>query len=139
MNANVYSLLFGIISGEFIDMNNKFSSVYGCDFTRDGVLFGTSNNEYFIFFSDGYRSNSIFCSEFFRERGTKENSSLDRSSTKVSLSAFSSRGAYCITAFHILYAGSREKHTMANYTEAGPKLDYSKVDISMWKPVERKY
>jgi len=31
------------------------------------------------------------------------------------------------------------KHTMADYTENGPKLSYSKVDISMWKPVERKY
>ncbi|HKJ38034.1 MAG TPA: succinate dehydrogenase/fumarate reductase flavoprotein subunit [Anaerolineales bacterium] len=31
------------------------------------------------------------------------------------------------------------KHTMAHYTEEGPRLDYSPVDISMWKPVERKY
>lgn len=31
------------------------------------------------------------------------------------------------------------KHTMAHFTEDGPKLDYSPVDISMWKPVERKY
>jgi succinate dehydrogenase / fumarate reductase flavoprotein subunit len=31
------------------------------------------------------------------------------------------------------------KHTMAHYTEKGPRLDYSPVDISMWKPVERKY
>jgi succinate dehydrogenase / fumarate reductase flavoprotein subunit len=31
------------------------------------------------------------------------------------------------------------KHTMAQYTDNGPKLDYSDVDISMWKPVERKY
>ncbi len=31
------------------------------------------------------------------------------------------------------------KHTMAHFTNDGPKLDYSPVDISMWKPVERKY
>ncbi|GAB1471041.1 succinate dehydrogenase/fumarate reductase flavoprotein subunit [Chloroflexota bacterium] len=31
------------------------------------------------------------------------------------------------------------KHTMATFSETGPKLDYSPVDISMWKPVERKY
>ncbi|HAV78145.1 MAG TPA: succinate dehydrogenase/fumarate reductase flavoprotein subunit [Anaerolineae bacterium] len=31
------------------------------------------------------------------------------------------------------------KHTMAHYTEEGPRLDYIPVDISMWKPVERKY
>jgi len=31
------------------------------------------------------------------------------------------------------------KHTMASFTPEGPKLDYIPVDISMWKPVERKY
>jgi hypothetical protein len=31
------------------------------------------------------------------------------------------------------------KHTMANFTEKGLVLDYSPVNISMWKPVERKY
>lgn len=31
------------------------------------------------------------------------------------------------------------KHTMAYFTGNGPKLDYIPVDISMWKPVERKY
>jgi succinate dehydrogenase / fumarate reductase flavoprotein subunit len=31
------------------------------------------------------------------------------------------------------------KHTMACYTVDGPQLDYIPVDISMWKPVERKY
>ena len=31
------------------------------------------------------------------------------------------------------------KHTMAYFTEEGPRLDYRSVNISMWKPVERKY
>ncbi len=31
------------------------------------------------------------------------------------------------------------KHTMAHWTPDGPRLDYGKVNISMWKPVERKY
>jgi succinate dehydrogenase / fumarate reductase flavoprotein subunit len=31
------------------------------------------------------------------------------------------------------------KHTMASFTPEGPKLDYLPVNISMWKPVERKY
>ena len=31
------------------------------------------------------------------------------------------------------------KHTMAHFTENGPELDYSPVNISMWEPVERKY
>jgi len=31
------------------------------------------------------------------------------------------------------------KHTMACFTPDGPELDYIPVNISMWKPVERKY
>jgi succinate dehydrogenase / fumarate reductase flavoprotein subunit len=31
------------------------------------------------------------------------------------------------------------KHTLARYTPDGPKLDYSPVAMTMWKPVERKY
>jgi len=31
------------------------------------------------------------------------------------------------------------KHTMAHFTENGPEMDYSPVNISMWEPVERKY
>jgi succinate dehydrogenase / fumarate reductase flavoprotein subunit len=31
------------------------------------------------------------------------------------------------------------KHTLAHYTPEGPKLDYSPVTMTMWKPVERKY
>ena len=31
------------------------------------------------------------------------------------------------------------KHTLAFFTEEGPKLDYKPVTITTWKPVERKY
>jgi succinate dehydrogenase / fumarate reductase flavoprotein subunit len=31
------------------------------------------------------------------------------------------------------------KHTLATWTPKGPELSYSTVDISSWKPVERKY
>jgi len=31
------------------------------------------------------------------------------------------------------------KHTIYTYSTEGPQLDYSPVDISIWKPVERKY
>jgi len=31
------------------------------------------------------------------------------------------------------------KHTLAYYTPKGPRLDYIPVNITMWKPVERKY
>ncbi|NOT06294.1 MAG: succinate dehydrogenase/fumarate reductase flavoprotein subunit [Anaerolineales bacterium] len=50
-----------------------------------------------------------------------------------------SRGGHARRDYKVRDDENWLKHTMANYTEAGPKLDYSKVDISMWKPVERKY
>ena len=31
------------------------------------------------------------------------------------------------------------KHTLAYYTKDGPSLEYSPVNITMWKPIERKY
>jgi len=31
------------------------------------------------------------------------------------------------------------KHTLAYYTPTGPRLDYIPVNITMWKPIERKY
>jgi len=31
------------------------------------------------------------------------------------------------------------KHTLAHYTPKGPRLDYLPVNITMWRPVERKY
>jgi succinate dehydrogenase / fumarate reductase flavoprotein subunit len=31
------------------------------------------------------------------------------------------------------------KHTLAHYTPKGPRLEYIPVNITMWKPVERKY
>jgi succinate dehydrogenase / fumarate reductase flavoprotein subunit len=31
------------------------------------------------------------------------------------------------------------KHTMAFRTDDGPRLEYTPVTITMWKPVERKY
>ncbi|HPD61601.1 MAG TPA: FAD-binding protein, partial [Thermodesulfobacteriota bacterium] len=31
------------------------------------------------------------------------------------------------------------KHTMVSFSKVGPRLDYKPVDVSRWKPVERKY
>jgi len=31
------------------------------------------------------------------------------------------------------------KHTLATYSPEGPRLSYSPVNITTWKPVERKY
>jgi succinate dehydrogenase/fumarate reductase flavoprotein subunit len=50
-----------------------------------------------------------------------------------------SRGSHARRDFKTRDDENWLKHTMAHFTEAGPRLDYSPVDISMWKPVERKY
>ena len=50
-----------------------------------------------------------------------------------------SRGGHARRDFKVRDDENWLKHTMATFTNEGPKLDYSPVDISMWKPVERKY
>lgn len=59
--------------------------------------------------------------------------------TLGALTRTESRGGHARRDFNVRDDENWLKHTMADYTEAGPKLSYSKVDISMWKPVERKY
>ena len=50
-----------------------------------------------------------------------------------------SRGAHSRRDFPTRNDVDWLKHTLAHYTLKGPRLDYIPVDISMWKPVERKY
>jgi len=50
-----------------------------------------------------------------------------------------SRGGHARRDYTVRDDANWLKHTMAHYTEKGPRLDYFPVDISMWKPVERKY
>lgn len=50
-----------------------------------------------------------------------------------------SRGGHARRDYKVRDDENWLKHTMARFTSNGPKLDYIPVDISMWKPVERKY
>ena len=50
-----------------------------------------------------------------------------------------SRGAHSRRDFTNRDDANWGKHTLAHYTTDGPKLDYSPVTMTMWKPVERKY
>jgi succinate dehydrogenase / fumarate reductase flavoprotein subunit len=50
-----------------------------------------------------------------------------------------SRGAHSRRDFPTRDDVNWGKHTLAHYTPDGPKLDYSPVTMTMWKPVERKY
>jgi succinate dehydrogenase / fumarate reductase flavoprotein subunit len=50
-----------------------------------------------------------------------------------------SRGAHSRRDFPTRDDVNWGKHTLAHYTPDGPKLDYSPVAMTMWKPVERKY
>lgn len=59
--------------------------------------------------------------------------------TLGALTRTESRGGHARRDYKVRDDENWLKHTMANYTEAGPQLSYSAVDVSMWKPVERKY
>lgn len=59
--------------------------------------------------------------------------------TLGALTRTESRGGHARRDYKVRDDENWLKHTMAHFTEAGPKLDYSPVNISMWKPVERKY
>jgi len=50
-----------------------------------------------------------------------------------------SRGAHARTDFPVRDDDKWLKHTLASYSESGPKLDYKPVVITKWKPVERTY
>lgn len=50
-----------------------------------------------------------------------------------------SRGAHARRDFTTRDDENWLKHTLAFYTPDGPKLDYKPVNITIWKPVERKY
>ncbi|HEX7364914.1 MAG TPA: succinate dehydrogenase/fumarate reductase flavoprotein subunit [Dehalococcoidia bacterium] len=50
-----------------------------------------------------------------------------------------SRGAHSRRDFPTRNDVDWLKHTLAHYTPKGPRLDYIPVNITMWKPVERKY
>jgi len=59
--------------------------------------------------------------------------------TLGALTRTESRGGHARRDYKVRDDENWLKHTMAHFTESGPKLDYSEVNISMWKPVERKY
>ncbi|HSJ88543.1 MAG TPA: succinate dehydrogenase/fumarate reductase flavoprotein subunit [Anaerolineales bacterium] len=59
--------------------------------------------------------------------------------TLGALTRTESRGGHARRDYKVRDDDNWLKHTMAHFSEAGPALDYSPVDISMWKPVERKY
>ena len=50
-----------------------------------------------------------------------------------------SRGGHARTDFPARDDARFLQHTLADRTEKGPKLSYTPVAITMWKPVERKY
>jgi len=55
------------------------------------------------------------------------------------LSREESRGSHARLDFPTRDDENWLKHTLATFSAEGPKLDFSPVDISSWKPVERKY
>jgi succinate dehydrogenase / fumarate reductase flavoprotein subunit len=50
-----------------------------------------------------------------------------------------SRGSHARRDYPVRDDANWLKHTLAFFTEKGPKLDYKPVNITTWQPVERKY
>jgi len=50
-----------------------------------------------------------------------------------------SRGGHARRDYPVRDDANWLKHTLAFFTEKGPKLDYKPVNITTWQPVERKY
>jgi succinate dehydrogenase / fumarate reductase flavoprotein subunit len=59
--------------------------------------------------------------------------------TLGALTRAESRGGHARRDYKLRDDENWLKHTMAYHTEGSPRLEYSEVNISMWKPVERKY
>jgi succinate dehydrogenase / fumarate reductase flavoprotein subunit len=59
--------------------------------------------------------------------------------TLGALTRTESRGGHARRDFQTRDDENWLKHTVACFTPDGPKLDYIPVNVSMWKPVERKY
>jgi len=59
--------------------------------------------------------------------------------TLGALTRTESRGGHARRDYKVRDDENWLKHTMAHFTETGPKLDYNPVNISRWNPVERKY
>ncbi len=59
--------------------------------------------------------------------------------TLGALTRTESRGGHARRDFNTRDDEHWLKHTMACFTPDGPQLDYIPVNVSMWKPVERKY
>ena len=59
--------------------------------------------------------------------------------TLGALTRTESRGGHARRDYKVRDDEKWLKHTMARSTANGPQLDYIPVDVSMWKPVERKY
>ena len=59
--------------------------------------------------------------------------------TLGALTRTESRGGHARRDFNTRDDERWLKHTMACFTPDGPQLDYTPVNLSMWKPVERKY
>jgi succinate dehydrogenase / fumarate reductase flavoprotein subunit len=55
------------------------------------------------------------------------------------LSRTESRGGHARRDYPVRDDGNWLKHTLAFFTEQGPRFDYKPVTITTWKPEERKY
>ena len=64
VNSNLDGLARGLVTSDLVDMNHVFLTVYGQYFTL-ATFESSSDNNYFVIFSDGHRSNVVLSPQFF--------------------------------------------------------------------------
>lgn len=83
--------------------------------------------------------NSIYNTNLINVLETENLLDLAEVIVTAALAREESRGGHARTDFPHRDDDKWLKHTLVRWSDDGPKLDYKPVNISRWKPVERKY
>lgn len=82
---------------------------------------------------------SVYNSNLINAMETENLLDLAEGVVMAALARTESRGGHSRTDFPQRDDEKWLKHTLISYSEDGPQLDYKPVNITNWKPVERKY
>lgn len=83
--------------------------------------------------------NSVYNTNLVNVLETENLLDLAQVVVTAALAREESRGGHARTDFSKRDDEKWLKHTVVSFSKEGPRLDYKPVDISRWKPVERKY
>jgi len=91
VNADGDGLARGFVLGDSFDVDDVFETVYRSDLSF-AALIGSSDNEDFVVFADGDRSDIVLLTELFAQRRTHDSTSNAGRGIVMSLARLSPRG-----------------------------------------------